>query len=365
MKHLATVVSAAALACVITTAARAVDVCAYSVSSRFGTGCPFRLGASVCLSAAANVGRCDAAVDCVARLRTAFCRARLVPQSGPQPQCPAGSLRLVGFSCFAPHPPAPTRTATPAPTPGTVPLPFLAQRLFRADDGTSYQVISVEGGSTADVRVTTLAGSIAGVGVCQMTSGPVPGELVSGVAGALPPAVSLHPYDLIHRTALFTPNAATIAFTPDFGGRLVIGTGAGAAAVCSSVFDCIGQQNVLPLVGLDSATGGVPAACIANDLAAACDGTNVRDAFAFGVPSQGAPPVCTDGSAVTVNTTLCAAPPVDGFTLHSGEFIVMVHGQPTFGFSTGIAGFGISSQATAVCPGGGVINAVAATNSTP
>jgi hypothetical protein len=274
----------------------------------------------------------------------------------------------VGFSCFVPQRPAATRTATPAPTPtatpGTLTPPFLEQQLFRADDGTAYQVVAVEAGSTAPVRVTTLAGSIAGIGVCEMTPPAIPGQPVSAVAGTLAPGVALHPYDLVRRTAVIVPNDAATAFAPDFGGRLVIGTGAGAVTVCSSAFDCIGQQNVLPLVRLDSATGGVPAACIANGLTAACDGTNVRDAFAFGVPSQGAPPICTDPSTVTVDSTLCAAAPADGFTLHGGELLVLIYGDLAMSsFSAGVAGFGVSAQAAGVCTGGGVIGGTATTNS--
>jgi len=246
------------------------------------------------------------------------------------------------------------------------PLAQLDQQSFRAADGTAYQVVSVEGGPLAQARITTLAGSVGGVGVCQITPFGSPGQPVSAVAGALAPGVALHPFGAIRRTGVFMPNDTAIAFIPDEGGRVVIGSGAGAVAVCSSALDCLGQPNVLPLVGLDSAAGGVPAACIATDLTAGCDGTNVRDAFAFGLASQGSPPVCVSPSAVTVNTTLCAPSPADGFTLHAGEFIVFVHGELLgLAYSTGVAGFGVSPQPAGACASGGVISGVARVDATP
>jgi hypothetical protein len=244
----------------------------------------------------------------------------------------------------------------------------LNEQLFRAADGTAYQLISLGAGSQAPVRVTTLAGSVGGVGVCEMTPAAIPGQPVSAIAGVLVPQVALHPFNGIERTALFTPNdLSSITFTPNLGGRLTLGTGAGAVNVCSTPVDCTGQPNVLPLFGLDSATGGVPAACIASGLTAACDGTNLRAAFAFGLPSQGAPPVCTNPSAVTVDTTLCAAAPSDGFTLNLGEAIVFVHDGSLqgLGYATSVAGFGISPVPAGVCAGGGVINGVAQTQALP
>jgi hypothetical protein len=369
MKYLA-LVAAATAACLVATAARAVDVCAYTVTSEFGTGCPLRVGSSVCLSAAASNGLCNATLDCIARQPTVFCQARLAPKSGPQAQCPFGIRRLGGFSCFAARAPATTRTATPVPTPtatpGIPPLGVLRQQQFRAADCTAYQLVSVDAGPATEVRVTTLAGSASGVGVCQMPAPANPGEVLSAVAGTLAPPGVLHPYNLVARTAVFMPNDAVVAFTPDAGGRLVIGSGAGAVAVCSTSVDCMNQQNVLALVGLDSASGGVPPACVASGLNAACDGSNVRDAFAFGVASLGNPPICTFPSGVTTTTTLCAAPPTDGFTLHGGESLVIVYGDlEASGFSAGVAGFDVSARSAGACTSGGVVGGEADTDSMP
>jgi hypothetical protein len=369
MKHFAAVLIGFVASCIIAMPAQAGDVCAYTVTSGFGVGCPIHAAATACIAVSAVTGPCNAALDCVGR--TPFlCRVTLVPKSGPQAQCPAASKRLTGFSCFAPQRLLPTRTATPRPTPtatpGTLPPTFLDQRAFRADDGTAYQVVSLGDGS-ADVRITTLAGSVGGVGVCQMTPAAIPGQPVSAVAGVLPPAVALHPFDLVVRTFVLTPNdLSSITFNSTFGGRLVLGTGAGALNVCAMSFDCTGQPNVQPIVGLDSVTGGVPAACVANGLSAGCDGTNLRNAFAFGLASSGSPPVCTSPSAVTVDTTLCAPSPTDGFTLHHGEAIVFMYGDlQGLGFSAGVAGLGISAAPVGVCTSGGVIGSTSRVDASP
>jgi hypothetical protein len=56
------------------------------------------------------------------------------------------------------------------------------------------------------------------------------------------------------------------------------------------------------------ASGGVPAACIANGVAADCECPLIRNIFAFGVSASGSPPVCDTLSDLTVNTTVYAYP---------------------------------------------------------
>jgi hypothetical protein len=213
-----------------------------------------------------------------------------------------------------------------------------------------------------------MAGSSDNNGGCQFAGGPLAGASVQAAVGVLQGLGNLIPFSQIVRTAVFAPNdLAAIAFDPNLSGRLAVGTGAGAVTVCSSAPDCAGQPNQLPLAGLDSATGGVPAACIANGVNAGCDLANLRNAFAFGVPSTGNPPTCTNPSSVTVNTALCAPAPTDGFTLHQGEAIVFVHDHSIggLGYGAGVAGFGVSLVPVDVCSSGGVVGSTTGFDSTP
>jgi len=90
-------------------AAKAVDVCVYTVTGTFGVLCPVRSPNTVCLSTSAVTGPCDTALTCFGG-HNFFCLAMLSPKSGPQAQCPAASKRPTGFRCFAPRPPLPTTT---------------------------------------------------------------------------------------------------------------------------------------------------------------------------------------------------------------------------------------------------------------
>jgi len=221
---------------------------------------------------------------------------------------------------------------------------------YRAADGTTYEVLSASelGGGAENLRITTVAGSIAGGTGCS-TPGNMSGDAISAIGGVVSPGMSLQPYNLISRTIILNGDPSTVSFNSTFGGRVQIGTGGGAQNVCGAAFDCTGQPNVATLVGLDSATGGIPAACIAgtaNDLTAGCGGGSDFNTFAFGVPATGSPPVCTSSSSVTVNTTVCAAQPADGFTLGDNQIVVFVYGGnlASLGFTVAAGGFGISTD---------------------
>ena len=95
--------------------------------------------------------------------------------------------------------------------------------------------------------------------------------------------------------------------------------------VCKDAFDCTGELNVQGTVALSSATGGVPKACIANGVNAGCDLANLRNVFAFGLAETGNPPTCTNPANATVNTTVCAAEPTDGFELTPPQAIVIIY----------------------------------------
>jgi cysteine-rich repeat protein len=239
------------------------------------------------------------------------------------------------------------------------------QSIFRAADGTAYQVVRVvssPGGGAERQRVTTLLGSAAGSGGCSL-SGSVSGQVASGVVGVLPPGQTMHPYEAIRRTAILIPNSVSaVAFDSNNAGRLSIGTGGSAITVCRVPGDCPGG-NAAPIVDLNAATGGVPPACLASNVASACDGTNRRDVIAFGLPASGSPPVCTTPSMVTTSTFLCSAEPSDGFSLLPGQAVVFIYNGTLAGsgFSIGAAGFGIDANGSSA-PGCGPNSVVSASS---
>lgn len=222
---------------------------------------------------------------------------------------------------------------------------------FRAADGTTYQVLVATnlGGGAENIRVTTVGAAIAGAGSCAAT-GNMAGDPTSAIGGVLPPGMSLHPFSSIHRTGIISGvDVSMLSFNNTFGGRLTVGDPVGARVnVCGAAFDCTGQVNVQTLYTLDSALGGVPAACRAEGLNAACDGLNLRNTYAFGVAATGTdPPICDNPTtAVTVNSTVCAPQPSDGFTLNNNEAIVFVYNSSLggSGFAVATGGFGISTD---------------------
>ena len=241
---------------------------------------------------------------------------------------------------------------------------------FRAADGTTYQVLRAEtlGGGAEELQITSIAGAIAGAGSCAAT-GNMSGDATSAIGGVLPPGMSLHPYSDVVRTFILTPNdVSELHFISTFGGRVTLGTGPGALNVCANAFDCTGQSNPQTLVPLTSNLGGVQPACIASGINAACDGlTNQRDTFAFNLPASGDPPVCT--SSPTVNTTVCAARPTDGFVLAMGQAILFVYdgSLQASGFAVATGGFGITTDPAQnlTCPANSVVSATGDNDSQP
>ena len=248
----------------------------------------------------------------------------------------------------------------------------IIQTVFRAADGTAYQIIQPDtSAGTAHTRVTSVGGSADGIGGCNISQG-MSGGNAQAVAGVLQGLQILHPYDQIVRTAIVTTNIANpntdVTFDPSFGGRVTLGTGAGAKNVCKSAFDCTSALDPQGLVPLSSSTGGVPEACIANGVNAGCDLANLRNVFGFGVALSGSPPTCTSAGDVTVNTTVCAAEPTDGFVLSGTQAIVFIYDSSLAGsgFSIGSAGFGITGGAKAPCLAGSLVfNAQAALITAP
>jgi len=222
---------------------------------------------------------------------------------------------------------------------------------LRAADGTTYEVLfapSPLGGGAERLRITTVAGSVAGGSGCT-TPGNASGDPVSAAGFVVAPGMQLYDYTLVRRTSIIVPPNSTISFDGSFGGRVTFGTVGNASArlVCGAAFDCVGQIGVQEtLHPLDYALDTVPPACIANDIDPDCS-TDPVTAYAFGVAASGSPPVCTNPDAtVTVNSTICAAEPTDGFTIGAGQAIVFVynHTLGMSGFTVDAGGFGISTD---------------------
>jgi hypothetical protein len=250
----------------------------------------------------------------------------------------------------------------------------IAESIFRAGDGTAYQVLraaSLSSGAEG-IRVTTVAGSTDGVGGCNQTSN-TSGQPVSAVAGALQGLQNLHPFNAIVRTGLLVPNDINaVSFNQAFGGRLTLGTGAGALNICADDgFDCTGAVNIQPKFALNSNSGGLPTACVANGVSAGgvsgCDGTNVRDTLAFNLPATN--DVCNNPASVTVLSTVCAATPSDGFTLLDGQAVVLIYDSNLggLGFSIGSAGFTIDTNGVnpPTCMANSIVGATSRLDSDP
>jgi len=188
--------------------------------------------------------------------------------------------------------------------------------LLRGDDGTAYQVLLNSGTRTA--RVTSIAGGSAAAaasGVTCAIGGAVTGQLAD--------------FDLVRRTAILLPNDINaVGFDSNGAGAVTLGSGPSALEVCRVSGDCATSPQ--PIVGLDSASGGVAAACIAAGATAPCAGGPL-DVFAFGLPASGT----TCSAAPTTAASLCAPLPTDGFTLVPGEAIVFIYPAPCDeGFAT-------------------------------
>lgn len=247
-------------------------------------------------------------------------------------------------------------TATPAHAQFT-------QSVFRAADGTAYQLVRVVPPLAAGAerqRVTSLVGAASGTGGCSV-SGSVSGQVAAAVVGALPPAQAVHAYDSIRRTAILIPNSVgALAFDANNAGRLTLGTGGSALNVCRVPGDCPGGVSAATLP-LTSNVGGVPPACLAQGVGTACDNSNLRNAIAFGLPASGSPPLCDMPAGVTTSTFVCGPEPSDGFSLSPGEAVIFIYNGTLSGtgFSIGAAGFGIDGNGSNApgCAPGSVVSA--------
>ena len=126
--------------------------------------------------------------------------------------------------------------------------------------------------------------------------------------------------------------------------------------------------SVQVLVELSSDLGNLPPACVAGTIDSDCDDTMQRAAFAFGLPSTGQPPMCNDTAQVTVDSTLCAPEPPDGFTLGVGQAVVFIYGGlAASGFDVSVAGFAVTTDSDNPfgCAANSIVGATAAGASPP
>ena len=239
----------------------------------------------------------------------------------------------------------------------------LSESEFRAADGTAYQVIRVVAplsGGAERYRLTSLVGSSSGVGGCNL-SGSMPGQVASAIAGALPPSQALHPFNSITRTAILVPNSVSaVSFDINNGGKLTIGSGAGAINICRVPSDCPGGSSA-PLVPLNASSAGVPPACIASSVASTCEGSTRRNIIAFGLPSTSGDATCDNSQNATASSFICAPEPSDGFALGTGQAIVIAYNGSLAGkgFDMGVAGFAIDTNGSnpTGCAAGSVVGA--------
>jgi hypothetical protein len=222
----------------------------------------------------------------------------------------------------------------------------LEQQLYRAEDGTAYQLIRVvprkQKTSSEEYRLTTLAGSVFDLTVCSSFTGSA-GSPTSAVVGSdpniIPPGV-LHPFDSTRRTEILLPTSTDVRFQPRGGGILTLGSGVGTVDVCHVEGECPQSRFRLFPLGVPDFLG-VPAACIATSIFASCTSSQLI-ATTFAASSSG---TFCDLSAPTVNGTTCGEEP-SGLTLLPGQSIVFVYDSLSdalkfSGFSVGMAGFGI------------------------
>jgi hypothetical protein len=243
--------------------------------------------------------------------------------------------------------------------------PPALQMLYRASDGTAYQVVSLarsdlQSGAEA-LRVTTIAAAPAGLSPATYDLGGLYGDAISAAAGAAWPGQTLFPFNQIWRTAILHAEDLSQHFDPAGEGTLRIGAGAKAIVVRRS--------DSLRTITDDD--GEIRGACIATDLVGVQSKAQIElTAFVFGLPSTGYPPLCKSSPSATVATTVCAPIPADGFSLTANSAIVFVYGGPSFAripVTVGVGGFFIDQDGrnTRGCPRDRVVGVLAVQSSEP
>jgi 6-phosphogluconolactonase (cycloisomerase 2 family) len=228
----------------------------------------------------------------------------------------------------------------------------LEQRVFRAADGTVYQLIQVvpqlQRTVEASFRVTSIAASLGEVDACE-TDGVAAGDaLLAAVGSAAPIELAA-----IRRTGIVRPNNFG---APDFddgdGGVLTVGAGDGAVRICSRPERCV--PNAATLVPIAEATGGVPGACVATaESSSYCPAGAAPTLVAFGVEQNAG--ICAVASAQQLGTEsrLCnSATTVAGLPLQPGEIVVFVYAPGREAVNLGAGALAVGSGSGGPCGAG-------------
>ena len=248
----------------------------------------------------------------------------------------------------------------------------LDQTIFRAMDGTIYQVLQHSASATAgigieEVVITTLAATVSGTAIgCAFpgdTSPPIAAQ-----AWAFSGASTIYSDLGGIRVSSLIGGAGAAVFDASGGGVVCIGPG------CTMDAECPGGPTLCQTFSRDDgalATSGTNVAALQLNPAlsptSSCPfGTNAS--YAFGT---------LDPTRVS---TLCTAPPADGFVLDGspavftggvdGQTIIFVYDNaPSDPFSIAAAGFGVDTDGEngGVCPGSSnvVVNALSDQGTAP
>ena len=239
----------------------------------------------------------------------------------------------------------------------------------RATDGTVYQVIAVPPGPLSvgaeEVRVTTVAGGVAGLTSCTSITGSqnAPARAAAGAEVGI--GQVLHSLASVQRTTVLAPAPFQVTFDPGGSGRLVLGAGGSAFQVCRNGALCTGSEIVASLVPLTTGDVNVPPGCVASNFSAGCSSA-LLTAYGFNLDSNN-DGVCD--ASPTTSTNVCASPPSDGFSIPTGGMIVFVYdgALANTGFSVGAGGFGVDTNGANQpgCSTNSVVSADGQTQSAP
>jgi hypothetical protein len=225
------------------------------------------------------------------------------------------------------------------------------EEVYRAANGTVYQVISVPSGAipggAEQYRITTVAGGFGGFTACGDVG--FGSDLASTLAAANPDMpTGLVPFSNVTRTTVLSPTDLVASFNPAEDGRLILGNAPNMFDICFDPADCLGgadDEGVVPMATMDGAVG---AACVASNAMALCTATPGLATFAFGLARD---PADNCLNLATTTTMRCAEPSFDGFSLSPGQAIVFIYQVPAMTpLTVGWAGFGIDLNGASVDP---------------
>ena len=243
-------------------------------------------------------------------------------------------------------------TLAQATTISAAPGVVLEQQVFRAGDGTIYQLVQavpvLRPTDEGRFQITTLAASLGSVTTCEQ-DGTNPGDPLQAAAGS----TAIVNLSTIQRTGILRPNNFAVPLFDDRDrGRLELGAADGVIEICQRGF-CNGE----PLVALTEASGGVPGACVATRAASLCNGADTPATIGFGL--AGADGVCSNPAATIEVSAKCngAATLTNGLSLQPGEAVVFVYEPGREAFEVGFGGFGVTAVTGGGCGAEQVVSA--------